>query len=139
MGRGQSEIEQACEKLLAELHGMVTWKWDDHFQALLAEVPTAEQEKILAVLEQHHEHQWDVKSIGKAPAAIKAKAGFFGDLRSNQLLFTSSPEGQAFVLAAWWPWGDGKIISVRLSATAPGPEHTPPQGMFRRIGNFFKK
>ncbi len=138
MTTGQHEIEQACATLLAELQGMVTWKWDTHFQALLAEVPSAEQGRILAILEQHHDQQWDVESIGKAPAAIKAKAGFFGELRPNQLLFTSSPAGHSFVLAAWWPWGDGKIISVRLCAPAVDAATDQPQGLFKRIGNLWK-
>jgi hypothetical protein len=139
MSIDERELTKSCEKLLAELHGVVTWKWDERFNALLAEVASADQEKILAVLEQHLEQQWDVKNIVKAPAAIKAKAGFFSDLRPNQLLFTSSPTGQAFVLAAWWPWGDGKVISVRLYSPQPGTETAQPTGLLRRIGGFFTK
>lgn len=37
-----------------------------------------------------------------------------GGLMSGQLLFTSDPNQDAFIFCAWWPWGDGKTISIRV-------------------------
>jgi hypothetical protein len=31
------------------------------------------------------------------------------------LLFTSDPKRDALIFCAWWPWGDGKTISIRIA------------------------
>jgi hypothetical protein len=37
-----------------------------------------------------------------------------GGLMPGQLLFTSDPNQDALIFCAWWPWGDGKTISIRV-------------------------
>jgi hypothetical protein len=34
---------------------------------------------------------------------------------SGQLLFTSDPNQENFIFCPWWPWGDGKTISIRIA------------------------
>jgi hypothetical protein len=38
-----------------------------------------------------------------------------GGLRPGQLLFTSDPNREAFIFCAWWPWGGGETISIRIA------------------------
>jgi hypothetical protein len=36
-------------------------------------------------------------------------------LRPGQLFFNTNPNQDAFVFCAWWPWGDGQTVSIRLA------------------------
>lgn len=120
MQLNQSELEMACGGLLNDLGGVLTWRWDDRFGALLSEFQVEKQEVVRQALEAHFVHRWDSKSIRHAPAAIKKGAGHFLDLRNEQLLFSSAPAVGSLLFAAWWPWNDAKVISVRIISSATG-------------------
>ena len=49
------------------------------------------------------------------PDVVKMVINYFGGLNSDQLLFTSNPEKDGLFLCAWWPWGNGETISIRLA------------------------
>lgn len=117
MHLNQSELEMACGGLLNDLGGVLTWKWDEQFGALLAEFQVEKQAEVRLALESHFVHLWDRKSIRQAPAAIKNGAGAFLDLRDEQLLFSSAPAVGSLLFAAWWPWSDAKVISVRITSS----------------------
>jgi hypothetical protein len=127
-------IQNACEDLLDDFKNILSWKWDDNFEALLAEFKAEGQDKIHSILEKHLTLQWDNKSIKKAPKDIKSKVGDYGDLRSGQLLFTLDAKKNIFIVAAWWPWGDGKTVSMRIAS----PEAKDP-GVLDQIKSFFSK
>ena len=133
----KNELEKICTELLHDLEGLLSWKWDDRFDALLAEFPVERKDEVRSVLDGHLGQTWDKKSIGQAPGAVKDLSGIFSDLRSSQLLFTSDPEGNVLIFAAWWPWGDGEVISLRLAS--PDPDAPPPEkeGFFARIKSIF--
>ena len=126
MQLNQSELEIACDGLLSDLGGVLTWRWDDRFGALLSEFQVEKQAEVRLALDSHFVQRWDRKSIPHAPVAIKNGAGDFLDLRDGQLLFTSAPPaGGSLLLAAWWPWSDAKAISVRITSSANGkPPHS---------------
>lgn len=136
MHLNQSELEMACGGLLNDLGGVLTWKWDDRFGALLAEFKVEEQAVVRQALESHFVHHWDNKSIRHAPLAIKNGAGDFIDLRDKQLLFTSAPAVGSLLFAAWWPWNDAKVISVRITSSANG--RTPHRSwILEKLGDLF--
>ncbi len=120
MNMNKSDLKNKCQELLNEFDGVLSWKWDSRFNALLAEFPIGKQEEIRTILERHHNLEWDQISIRSAPEKIKIATGDLGDLRANQLLFTSDPENDVFIFTAWWPWGNGEVVSVRIASPAPG-------------------
>ncbi len=130
------ELQAVCNELLTDLEGILSWKWDRSFQALLSEIPPEDQNKIRSILKQHFNRQYDKKTIRKAPDSFRTIAGQFGDLRSGQILFSSDPEDSVLIFAAWWPWADGKRISIRLAS--PDPEAKAPKkpGILSRIIDF---
>lgn len=132
----QAELEMVCGGLLNDLCGELTWKWDDRFGALLAVVQAERQVEVRRVLDSHFVHLWDRKSIRQAPGAVKNGLGDFLDLRGEQLLFTSDPVADSLLFAAWWPWGDGTAISVRL-ASAANVSQPKSSGFFGRISRLF--
>lgn len=138
MNMTKSELQEVNKELFSDLEGILKWTWDKNFQALLAEFSAKDQEKVSSILEKHLNLKWDSDSISTAPDTIKSTTGLFGDLRQNQMLFTSDPEGNVFVYAAWWPWGDGDVISVRI--LSPGDESSDSEkpGILSRILGIFK-
>jgi len=107
-------IEQACNTIVKDFDGVLDWTWDNRFGALIAEFTKESQDKVISILSKHLTMKWDKKSIKKAPPIIKTNTELFGTLRRGQLFFTTDPETSDHIVAAWWPWGDGQSISVRI-------------------------
>lgn len=108
-------LQGVCGELIADLDGVLPLKWDGNFQALLAEFPSENQNSICSILETHLNQKYDIKTIRNAPEHLRKRAGLFGDLRSNQALFTSDPKAIVLIFVAWWPWADGERISIRIA------------------------
>jgi hypothetical protein len=109
------DIENICKHLFDEFHGMVSWKWDDWVGTILAEVDAGQKKEVRAILEKFLPISWDASNMETAPDIVQSIDKSLGGLRSGQLLFNSDPTQGAFVFCAWWPWGNGKTISLRVS------------------------
>ena len=138
MHLNKSDLKEVCGELLADFDGVLSWKWDKNFGAFLAEFSAESQDEVRSILERHFSQKWDRKSIRKAPDIVKRGAGEFGDMRSGQLLFTSDPKGNVFILAAWWPWGDGEVVSLRIASSAEESPHSEKTGIFQQFKNLFE-
>lgn len=138
MYQDKPELKMTCQALLHDFDGLLAWDWDNRAQALLAEFPTARAGDVRAVMDRHLSQQWDHKSIHQAPAGLRTATGNLGDLRTNQLLFASGPASPALIFAAWWPWGNGEVISLRLAAPAAGHKSAATeQGLLARLKGLF--
>ncbi len=111
----QAELERNFKKLAKTFKGIVSWKWDDRFETVLGEFSTDKKNSARAILDQYLSNTWDSSNIGNAPKTIQKINKYLGKLRSGQLLFSSDPKQDAYIYCAWWPWGDGKTISIRIA------------------------
>ena len=111
----KSGIENDCKELSSGLQGALSWKWDSRFETILAEFGVDKKDSIRAILERYLKTTWDSSNIDNAPDIVRLINRQFGGLKSGQLLFTSDPNRDAFIFCAWWPWGDGKTISIRIA------------------------
>lgn len=110
-----SEPEKVFRELSNAFQGLLTGKWDDRFQTVLAEFDTDNKAHIQNALAGPLDRIWDNANIEKAPMVVQSIADGFGGIMPGQLLFTSDPSRDTFVFCAWWPWGNGKTISIRLA------------------------
>ena len=110
----ESDVEKVCKGLLKAFQGRLAWKWDSRFETVLAEFPADNQDKVRAILESHLNMTWDNSNISEAPDVVGMINSHFGGLRPGQVLFTSNPQQDAFISCAWWPWGGGRTISIRV-------------------------
>jgi hypothetical protein len=110
----ESHIEGVCRELSHAFQGVLTWKWDKRFETVLAEFSVAKKENVRAILERYLSATWDSSNVGNAPDIVRAIESHFGGLWPGQLLFTSDPKRDALIFGTWWPWGDGKEISMRI-------------------------
>jgi len=111
----KSGIENDCKELLRGFQGVLSWKWDSRFETILAEFGVDKKDSIRAILERYLKTTWDSSNIDNAPDIVRLINRQLGGLKSRQLLFTSDPNRDAFIFCAWWPWGDGKTISIRIA------------------------
>ena len=108
------ELETICDSIFSETGNDVAWKWDERFHALLSEFTCDERAEVVSVLEKNFETCWNESNISEAPLQVKNVASQLGEMRKNQLLYSSDPSLEVLVLGAYWPWNNGKKFSLRI-------------------------
>jgi len=109
-------LEKACKELCSAFQGILSWNWDSRFGAVLAEFGAGKKESIRGILERSLCVTWDISNIDKAPDIVREINRHLGGLRAGQILFTADPNREPLIFCAWWPWGDGKTISLRIAS-----------------------
>jgi hypothetical protein len=113
-----TRLEKKCRKLVETFDNQLSWKWDGRFETVLAEFGTQEKESVCKIIKTQMGFKWDNDNVSKAPELVKMIIDFFGGLHEGQQLFTSKIDNGEFLLCAFWPWGDGKTVSIRLGVFA---------------------
>lgn len=129
-------IYDSSEELRELLSDRVQWQWDKHNHALLAEFSVDHENPVFLTLKQHFPHIWDKKSIKKSLPELRHRAGNFAELEKKQLLLSKDMDGKDEIMLAWWPWGHGATISVRIFRSNPEP-FVPETGLFSWLKNIF--
>ena len=142
MSYTQEQVETFSQPLTRQLGEQHKWQWEGQREVLLSEFSKDKIEATLAVLREHYCHEWDRKSIKKAPKALKQQLGELAVLYKEQKLFTRPGEdGQPSAVAVWWPWGHGGTYSLRVKLLDETYQYVEaanePQGLFDKIRQFF--
>lgn len=132
----EEKIRVYAKDLVEALSPIVKWKYDDFHKVMLAEFSVDKQDQVLFTLQQVLPVNWDVKTIKKAPDEVKFYAGPFAKLVKQQKLFSTNIERHPKVMAAWWPWGHGATVSVRIFLTNPSP-FVAKTGFLRKLTQLF--
>ena len=111
----KSELENDYKELKGAFQGILSWKWDSRLETVLAEFGVEEKDSIRAILGRYLKITWDSSNMDNAPDVVRTINSHLGRLRTGQLLFTSDLNRDSFIFCAWWPWGDGKTISIRIA------------------------
>lgn len=111
-------LESEFRNLASAFHGMIEWKWDGRFKTALAEFSADMKDEVLGILEQHLISTWDSSNVKEAPDVVQEIAISLGGLMSGQLLLLSDSRQPACIFCAWWPWGSGTKISIRIAPFA---------------------
>ena len=97
------------------LKDRLTWEWDDRFQAVLSTCGTEHTDDIQSSIKNHLKTIWDDSNTEDAPDTVLDAISHFGGLMPGQVLFTSDPCSDFLLCCAWWPWGDGETVSIRVA------------------------
>jgi hypothetical protein len=119
--RHELDLENMCREFSGAFQKRLSWKWDSRFETVLAEFSVDDQEGVRKVLDRYLSMTWDRSTVGSAPDIVQTITSDFGGLMPGQLLFTSDPSLDALLFCAWWPWGDGKTISIRVAPSTTKP------------------
>ena len=111
----RSEVESVCKDVLDAFQGVLSWEWDSRFRTILAGFSADKKDNVHEILDRYFNIAWDVSNIDEAPIVVRAIDKHLGGIRSGQLLFNTHPNQEAFIFCAWWPWGDGNNISIRMA------------------------
>ncbi len=109
-----STLEKNCQRIIKILEGQLSWKWDERFGTALAEFSTSDEKSIRTAMKTHLGDVWADDNSETAPESIQTIIHYFGGLNPGQKLFASTPDKNDIILCAWWPWGNGQSISIRL-------------------------
>ena len=112
--RNTQSVEKICSRIYSQCNSLVSWNWDDRYQAVLSEFPADQKKDVLAVLEKNFDRCWDDETINYAPGKIRSVAKDLGDVWEGQRLFSSDPNNDDLLLGAIWPWQNGEKISLRI-------------------------
>ncbi len=129
----ENPLERPCLAIAAASAGLLEWAFDPRFRAANAAFPAAEQGVVLAALEQGFEAAWTAQTIESAPPRAAELAAKLGGLRPGQILFGTNADSDPILFGAWWPWGDGVTISIRVLFSA---RHFEPEGREALLADF---
>ena len=116
MSYSQEKIEEFTRQIIPKLGDKLTWRWEDKFSMMLSEFSRDKKDQTLAALRQQCIHEWNKKTVKKAPQEIKDLLGPLIKLNKDQLILArQATDTTPAIIALWWPWGHGGTYSLRLT------------------------
>ena len=99
------------------------WDFDSRFNSLLIVFDHKWADPVMHTLDEEFTWRWDSKSIKKASKAMKKLVKSLYGIEPGQFIFADESDALEMALyAAWWPWGNGETISLRISIFSPGKD-----------------
>jgi hypothetical protein len=132
----EEQLHAYGKEVVDALSPMVKWQYDEFHKTLLAEFSVDKEVQVMSALQQCLPMIWDSKTIKKAPDEIKHLSSSFHKLIKKQKLLSASLEKNPKFMLAWWPWGHGATISIRLFLVNSSP-FVEKQGVLHRIKKIF--
>ncbi len=87
------------------------WTWDGRLKCVSSTFPSEMIASVRQAFAELFPHEWTVESFASAPEPARVRCG---NLRAGQLLLTGDEVATLVPFAMWWPWGDGKMVSLRV-------------------------
>jgi hypothetical protein len=125
-------LQAACEQLRGAAQQESPWEWDGRFEAGLLAFDKEREQDVLGVLDEVFDKIWSAKEVAGGPDEVKALESRLGGLRSGQMLLTAWGQQSGPTLwCAWWPWGSGARISIRVGVLVDAGEAAAAQTTLR--------
>jgi len=131
-------LESKLTVLAGELKKIVDWKWDGRYRTALGEFAASEKDRVLGVLETHLISSWDSLTVKDAPDVVRDIVKTLGGLMSGQLLLLSDSRQAACIFCAWWPWGSGSKISIRIAPFSKTLESEDAEALTAQLRSAFE-
>jgi hypothetical protein len=113
-----SRLERQCRGLFKSFQNRLAWTWDERFKTVLASFDVKDTDFVQAHIKKEMAYIWDDENTESAPELVQNIINYFGGFYSEQLLYTSDPDKDDILMCAWWPWGNGNTISIRIGVYA---------------------
>jgi hypothetical protein len=115
-------LARACETIEAAAGGALVWEWDPRFACGLTAFTIDLYPEVLAAIGEVFGREWTSAEMNAGPPAMVRLSASLGTLRGGQRLWTTPVDrGTRGLFCAWWPWGSGQRISVRIGGVADDP------------------
>lgn len=130
--------EAICTSIAGKTEDQLLWQWDTRFNMALAQFSINDEDYIKSVLDNYLAISWDSESLNGAPQDISNILSRLGGLKGGQKFLTSSVEdNMEYVCCAWWPWGNGEKISIRIAPDWLGPADSSTIEDINQVKNWF--
>jgi hypothetical protein len=100
------------------------WSYDNRFMCVASTFDAESAATARALIEPILPHSWTSRSIGAAPRPFPDISERTGGLRSAQIIFGADPVGRLVPYGLWWPWEEGRTISLRIGLEGSSPGDT---------------
>ncbi|WP_163836025.1 hypothetical protein [Spartinivicinus ruber] len=118
-----TNLENIAQDLMQSLAaGELSWEWDSRFNTVLTAFSVDKKELVHQAVSKSLDITWDESSIENASEAVKQVSSNLGGIVPGQQLLISNPINGSFLYCAWWPWGNGQSISIRIAPVLVGDE-----------------
>ena len=107
-------------KFLEELQAGFSWEWDSRFKTVLAQISVKDKNAVEKILVNYLGTAWDSVTIKKAPESEQRILESLGGMMSGQFFYAAGLPENGIIFCAWWPWGNGHTISIRLGTSQAG-------------------
>jgi hypothetical protein len=125
-------LREALEQLKGAAADPSEWEWDGRFEAGLLAFDKEREPAVLVVLDEVFDKIWSAKEVATGPDDVQALERRLGGLRSGQMLLTAFGRSAGPTLwCAWWPWGSGARISIRIGVLTDASETATAQATLR--------
>ena len=90
------------------------WSWDSRFETVASTFGTDLLSEAKASAALALPHVWTDKTLASASPSLRELAKKTGGVRAAQMLLSADPQGILQPFGLWWPWEDGRTISLRI-------------------------
>ena len=104
---------ETCNTIKEFLPHSFNWEFDGRFSVSLFILEKDYTELILDKITQLFDSKYDSSSIKKASKEENKLAEELSGIGDDQLLFVSTND-DLYLFGAWWPWGNGSKVSLRI-------------------------
>ncbi len=115
------KFKTICSRIIREMPSKYTWNWtwDEEFSTALVVFDKDDSSPILSIVTKEFNHQWDFFNIDDSDEHIKAFFENAFGLIPGQKIYACEEDSGMMLFAAWWPWGNGEKVSLRIGIFSP--------------------
>ena len=118
------KFEAICSLIIRNIPSDYTWKWkwDEEFSTALIVFDQKDADAVFSTISSGFDRHWDFSTLEESEDHIKSFLNSaFGMVPGQRIFAAEDPSGEV-LLAAWWPWGNGEKISLRIGIFSPEAE-----------------
>lgn len=115
------EFKDVCLSIIAAIPGEYSWEWDTRFLTMMVCMKENDSNQVKDKISGIFSRIIDSGSLHKATTQEKDLSKDLSGLKAGQLLFTYN-YGENTLFGAWWPWGDGSKVSLRIGIYTQGAD-----------------
>jgi len=101
------------------------WSFDNRFMCVASTFGIEMVDKCRAAISVALPRDWSERTLPNAPSMLRELASRTGGVRAGQFLFSSDVVSGATAYGLWWPWEEGRTISLRIGIEGAGDVTMP--------------
>ena len=131
------KFKAICTNIASAMPDNYDWQWEDRFGVVLTVFDKIDMDDIRASVLKEFDQHWDSSNAGDAPDQISTLINALYGISPGQVLFHTDQKTGIMLYAAWWPWGNGVNISLRIGVYQPQDEIFKEEELEQHLKEWF--